>query len=218
MKVPPVGKVFGALFPTLVHPRPVSALQPERLYAYLDALWQRRDLPGVALEVGCLYGGTSAYAYKMLARTGHTRRYICIDTFGGFVKEHFDRDRTHGTPERLREAFSNNSYAMVRRLLDHYGAQGVELVPGDITNMPDRDLPEKVAVCLLDVDLDIPTYEGLRRIAPRLVPGGIVLVDDCPESTDWVGARIGYRRFMEERGEEPKYFMGMGIFEKPREA
>ena len=100
---------------------------------------------------------------------------------------------------------------MVRRLLDHWGAPEVELVQADIATMASDRLPEQIAVCLIDVDLEIPVYEALDRIVPRLVRGGIVLVDDCPEETTWLGARAGYSRFMAETGRDEGYLMGMGL-------
>lgn len=72
-------------------------------------------------------------------------------------------------------------------------------------------LPESVAVSLIDVDLEIPTYIGLARIAKRLAPDGIVLVDDCDQGNEFRGARAGYRRFAAEHGYAEEYFMGMGI-------
>ena len=200
--------------PTLLYPSPQSSLQPERLYAYLDALWARRHLEGSVVEVGCWLGGTSAIAAKMLRRVGADRTYVCVDTFSGFEPGQFahDRDR-HGVPSDSGGMFSTSSRDMVRRLLDHYGCPEVQLVEGDICTLPEHRLPQSVSVCLLDVDLELPIYEGLRRVVPRLVDGGIVLVDDCPESTTWAGARAGYRRFVADRGLPERYFMGLGLVE-----
>jgi hypothetical protein len=46
--------------------------------------------------------------------------------------------------------------------------------------VPDDLLPERVSVCLVDVDLEIPVYESLRRTFGRLAPGG---------SFSWMTAR-----------------------------
>jgi O-methyltransferase len=197
--------------PTVVYPKPVSGLQPQRLYAYLDALWQRRDVDGAIVEVGCWMGGTAAIAYQMLVRTGHTKRYMCVDTFGGFVPEQFDRDVEHGTPRSSRRIFSDSSRETVSKLLRHWDCSEVELVQADIAELDAEALPERIAVALIDVDLDIPVYEGLRRVVPRLAPGGIALVDDCPPSHSWAGARKGYERFAAEAGLGEEYFMDMGI-------
>ena len=204
-----------SIFPTRVWPHPVIGLQPERLYRYMDALWQRRDLPGAILEVGCHRGGTAATAFGMLKRTGHAKRYVCVDTFSGFVEAHFDRDEEHGTPKSSRRFFNDNSRDVVGRLLRHYGCSEIELICGDITTLDDALLPDEISVCLLDVDLDIPTYEGLQRIYPRLVDGGMILVDDCPEQTTWAGARVAYQRFVDEMDLPPRFDLGLGIVERP---
>lgn len=201
--------------PDLVYRGPVIELDPERLYAYLDALWQRRELDGTVLEVGCWVGGTSAVASRMLRRTGHPKRYVCVDTFSGFVPSQLENDVRHGTPREYERFFRENSVETVRQLVDRWGAPEVELVQGDIATIDAETLPERIAVCLLDVDLEIPIYEGLKRIVPRLAPGGIVLVDDCDDETTWAGARVGYRRYVEEQGLPARNFLGLGIVEAP---
>lgn len=199
------------LAPTLRYPNPLSVLEPERLYFYLDALWQRRGLDGCVLEVGCWRGGTAAIVDRFLRNTGNNRRYVCIDTFGGFVAEQFDADLMNGTPSSARDAFQANPKAVVRKLLDHWGAPSVELVQGDIVRMPDKDIPVDIAVCLLDVDLEVPIYEGLKRIVPKLVPGGVILVDDCSEVTSWRGARVGYAKYCADTGLPEQYSFGLGV-------
>ncbi len=199
--------------PTQLYRRPVSSLRPERLYAYLDALWKRRSIDGAIVEVGCYLGGTAAIAWQMLSRTGFEKRYVCVDTFGGFVGSHFERDVELGTPEGCRGLFADNSLEMVRRLLRHYGCERVELIQADVTRLSPERLPEKISVGLIDVDLEVPVYEALRRVVPRLAPGGVVLVDDCGPGDDYAGARAGYSRFAGERDLPEKYFMGMGVID-----
>jgi O-methyltransferase len=99
-------------------------------------------------------------------------------------------------------------------LLDHWGAPEVELLQADIASLSGDQLPEHIAVCLVDVDLEIPVYESLRRAYPRLESGGLVLVDDCPDSTSWIGARLGYSRFIREIGAVEQYRMGMGLLSR----
>jgi O-methyltransferase len=197
--------------PTLLYRRPVSLLAPERFYAYLDALWQRRELEGAVVEVGAWLGGTATLAYRMLRNTGFAKRYVCVDTFGGFVPEQFERDLEHGTASNRNRDFAANSRETVERLLRSYGVGEIELVEGDIARIADERLPERVSVGLVDVDLEVPVYEGLRRLQPRLVAGGVLLVDDCPEGYNWPGARVGYKRFVDDRGLDEEYFMGMGL-------
>lgn len=193
--------------------KPEAVLQPERLYQYLDALWQRRELPGAAVEIGCYRGGTSLMASRFLRRSGFPRRYIAYDTFGGFVDDQFHADVKHGTPASYRRHFTDNSIEIVRRSLDRYDGKEIELVQGDIATLPDASLPEQIAVALVDVDLDIPVHRALERIVPRVVKGGIVMVDDCPENYSWAGARVGYKRFVDAMQLPERYSLGLGIIE-----
>jgi len=199
---------------TKLYPRPVTTLAPERLYAYLDALWRCRELDGAVVEIGTWLGGSAALGCRMLRRTGFAKRYVCVDTFEGFVPEHFERDVEHGTAPNRANDFAANSQELVSRLLEHWGAPEVELVRGDITTIDDGLLPDKVAVALVDVDLELPISESLRHLYPRLLPGGTILVDDCSDTEDWRGPRIAYQRFVSEHGLPERYFMGMGVVEK----
>ncbi len=193
--------------------KPEAVLQPERLYQYLDALWQRRELPGAAVEIGCYRGGTSLMATRFLRRSGFPRRYIAYDTFGGFVSDQFQEDVKLGTPASFRRHFADNSLALVRRSLDRYDGKEIELVQGDIATLPDSALPDQIAVALVDVDLDVPVHRALERILPRMVKGGIVFVDDCPENYAWAGARVGYKRYVDSMNLPERYSMGLGIIE-----
>jgi O-methyltransferase len=203
------------LAPTLILPKPFFALQPERLYYYLDALWQRREIDGCVVEVGCWLGGTAATAHQFLVQTSGSRRYVCIDTFGGFVPEQFAADLVNGTPPGERKTFQTNSKAMVRKLLDYWDASSVELVQGDIVTVPDAAIPSDIVVCLLDVDLELPIYEGLKRTAPKLVSGGIILVDDCPDNHTFAGARVGYAKYCAEVAIPEEYIFGFGVVRAP---
>jgi O-methyltransferase len=199
----------------------VSALGPERLYVYLDMIWQRRDVEGAVVEVGCWLGGTAAMARQFLRNSGIEKRYVCIDTFTGFVPEQLAAEG-----QRLddrRPTFTGASLETVRRLLRHYGCEDVELVAGDIVTLDEELLPPSISVALVDVDLELPVYEALRRVWPRLAPGGVILVDDCPDDPAserayrfrFPGAKRAYGRFVSEIGRDPGYRLGMGIVTRP---
>jgi O-methyltransferase len=199
---------------------PVQNLNPERYAIFLRALAQRRETPGAIVEVGCFRGKTAVDAYRSLRDWGAERRYLCIDTFSGFVDEQFDQDRELGTNPSFDGQFSFNSRSSVERMFKRLGYDQIEVVEGDIVEMPDSSLPEQISVCLMDVDLAVPIHEGLKKLHPRMAPGGIILVDDCEEEgeTDWAGARVGYRRFVEKAGLPERYDGGFGIVETPADS
>ncbi|MEZ5117813.1 MAG: class I SAM-dependent methyltransferase [Candidatus Nanopelagicales bacterium] len=200
-----------ALAPLIFRYPPIG-LRPERLYLWADTLLKARLVPGAVVEIGCAAGGTAAWSSRFLEAAGIDRRYVCIDTFGGFVESQFDTDQGLGTPASQRTQFSANSMGLVRQVLKQHGAERVELVRGDITAVDPGQLPQQIAAVLLDVDLSEPIEKGLELVWPLLADGGVVLVDDCDDS-DWQ-ASVGYTRFMESQGMDPEFRFGMGIARK----
>lgn len=192
----------------LRYPQPSPMLNVERLYLYLDALHKTREVPGAAVEVGCFQGATAAFAYRFLSGIGITRRYLCIDTFGGFPKDQFATDAALGTESFLEPAFSANSQKLVRKLLDMWGCEKIELFKSDIVQLPPECLPEKIAIALIDVDIAEPTKAALEKIMPRMAAGGMILIDDC-DMAGFKGARLA----TEKIAPQATYRYGMGIIQ-----
>jgi O-methyltransferase len=93
------------------------------------------------------------------------------------------------------------------------GVPEVQLVAGDITQVDDARLSKSYSAILLDIDLADPTYTALKRFWPRLMQGGIIYVDDCPEGYNWK-ARIGYEKVCVEFELQPHYEYGLGVLYK----
>lgn len=197
---------------------PPPGMTPDNVYAYLDALYQCRDIDGPVVELGCSRGGTAVLACRLLSRLGCTKDYYCIDTFDGFVRDQLETDHDLGLTERHNRLFRDNSRRRVARTLARCGIRdNVHLVQGDICAMDADELPEGISVALVDVDLREPVFEGLTKLYPRLAHGGVIVVDDCKEGTSWVGADVGYRDFIAEQHLEPRYFQGFGVVESNHE-
>jgi O-methyltransferase len=197
----------------LIYRFPPVMMSPNSLYVWFDILANTRELEGDVVEVGCYLGGTAALSARMLKNIESDRDYIVIDTFDGFVEDQFDKEVEVGGADFLRHEFSSNSEALTRWVLDKHGGETVRMIKGDIASLPEDRLPDKISACLLDVDLVDPIYAALSRVYPRLTPGGMVAVDDCDEHT-YYKARLGYEKFMKEKGFPIEYKFGMGIVRK----
>ncbi|MEU1567006.1 class I SAM-dependent methyltransferase [Streptomyces mirabilis] len=198
----------------LVYRHPPIGLQPQRLHVWTDALIRTVDVPGAVLEIGCAAGGTAAWSDRLLREIGALKRYICIDTFGGFVPEQFAADEARGTPKRYRHTFAANSPSLVRRTVTGLGSPDIELIVGDIAKLSPDYLPSKVSACLIDVDLADPVAAALDRVYPLLAPGGTIVVDDCEGRSEGWRARDAYRGFVGSRDLPEVYRFGMGLIDK----
>jgi O-methyltransferase len=197
----------------LIYRYPPSGIQPERLMYYLKAIIETASTPGPIVEVGSHLCGTSVIAYKMMRNLGINKPYICVDTFRGFVPDHFNSDASHGTPEKLRFLFADSSKRLVRRLLRMHKSESIQLLERDCTRIVPADFPDGISLCLLDVDLSDAVYKGLRCIWPLINPGGRILVDDCPPNATW-RALDGLTAFCDEIGAPLLNPYGMGVIEK----
>jgi O-methyltransferase len=209
-------RLKGAL--TLILPHPIPEIAPEHLYLYLDALSRTRELTGAVVEVGCFQCGTSAWAVRMLRALGVSREYVCVDTFGGFVGSQFAHDVERGTTSSLEHGFTFNSPRLVKRFLARWGVPEIKLLEADVVALAPDALPKSVAVALIDVDLEEPTYAALEKIYPRLVAGGAIVVDDCSmdPTNPYRGARVGFQRFVQAHQLPERYIFGMGVIDKAR--
>ena len=194
----------------LIYRYPPFVLAPERLYLLMHHLIETKDIHGAIVEIGCNLGGTAVIARRMLDGLRVPKRYVCIDTFDGFVGTQFATDVALGTPTRDQNLFSGNSKALVSQILYQHHCGDVELVQGDIVTVADEALPTPVSLVLLDVDLTEPTFVALERFWPRMSSGGVILVDDCAANSTWK-AGIGYDRFCRRHDLQPEYLYGMGI-------
>ena len=197
------------LAPILYRHYPIG-LSPARFHLWLDCLRKTNGVDGTVMEIGVSAGGTAAFSRNYLRELGDDRPYLCVDTFSGFVKEQFDKDVSLGNTKRSMRSFSANSIDLVRRVLDLHQATDVRLVKADISKMPLSEMPASVSACLLDVDLAVPVYDGLKLVWPRLARGGIIMVDDCQEGDGWQ-ALVGVRQFAAEFGVQPQLQHGAAL-------
>lgn len=164
-----------------------------------------------------------------MAESGFKKRYTCVDTFDGFTDDDLshefrDRKNEHRWIENL---FEDNDVAWFRESLASRSITDVNIIMGDIAKVSNDQLPEKIAFCLIDVDLYQPVAAALRKIYPRLSEGGVIIVDDCwtkdrhlfvervGEAYD--GAMQAYREFIAELGHpEELVETKLAVVRKPR--
>jgi len=206
-----------AFAPLIYRHRPIG-LSAGKLYLYLDAIYRSNQLPGDVVEMGCNVCGTAALGRQMLERLGSPRGYLCVDTFAGFVPEQHDADVKRGNSGERSNAFAANDIELARKVLTYHRASDVRLLQADVCKLTPDQLPARVSVCLLDVDLYEPTMAGLELVYPRMDPGGFILIDDCdPASPTW-RAGVAVLDFGKKHGIESRLEFGMRVIEIPARA
>lgn len=180
---------------------PYTMTSPERGWALWEAVRyvQERQLPGVWVECGVWRGGSSllaALAHRCFAPGAVARGsggnpdrdYYLYDTFTGMT-EPGEEDRIAWTGEAVRSRWARTpgwwaaDQASVARLMEETGQippEHLRIIPGDVLETLEaaENLPDRIAVLRLDTDWYASTKRELEILYPRLVPGGVLIIDD----------------------------------------
>jgi hypothetical protein len=192
---------------------------PAQLWELCQSAASVKPLGGAYVELGCAWGAFTVYLNRHLIGWGPPPpgyRYICIDTFSGFTDTDIAGERDRGMAFSFDDFDFNSKRLFEEAMRWNHLAEVVEVVQADAVTFDYGSLPP-VAFALVDVDLHVPVLAGLRGLWPRMLPGGIVVVDDCnPDHPKWNGAYQAYVEFCAEVGLEPDLRLGQfGFLERP---
>jgi hypothetical protein len=196
---------------TRVRDEHLTYLKPDNLrdLARVVADLERDKLPGVLLEAGTALGGS---AIVIAAAKSPARPLKVYDVFG-MIPPPGERDgqdvhdryaaiaggRAKGvggeTYYGYRDDLREEVAASFARLGVPTGEHDVELIAGLFEDTITLDEP--VALAHLDGDWYESTMTCLARIAPLLVPGGRIVLDDYDK---WSGCRAAVDEFFSGRG------------------
>ncbi len=151
------------------------------------------DVPGDLVETGVWRGGASILMRGVLAAHGDTTRTVWVaDSFAGLPPpdaEHYPADagdQHHEVP------FLAVPLAQVRANFAKYDLldDQVRFLPGWFRDTLPAAPIERLAVLRLDGDMYESTWDALTALAPKVSPGGFVIVDDyhavpgCKQAVD----------------------------------
>ena len=174
--------------------------------AYLE----RHAISGAIVECGVWRGGSMLAVVEMLLRLGSTDRHLYLfDTYTGMPAPG-DRDVHIWNGQDARtlidrkigraRIWESASLADVRSAFERlaYPADRLHFVPGQVEDTIPHQAPERIALLRLDTDWHVSTQHEFRHLYHRLVPGGILIVDDYGS---WQGSKEATDEFLDETGE-----------------
>lgn len=171
---------------------------PAQLAFLVSCLDDTRKVDGPIVEVGCALGKTTVYLDRHLTDVGDERRYLCVDTFSGFVPDDVEFEASKRNKTRsLLDGFSVNQKSWFDLNLADNHITRVSTFESDIKRFDLSSHAPRISFCLLDVDLYQPIKVGLEKIVPLLGKGGIVVVDDVKPNNTFDGAYQAYVEYVE---------------------
>lgn len=180
---------------------PYTMTSPERIYALTQAVryLAANDIPGAFVECGVWRGGSSmAAALTLLALGRRDRDLFLFDTFEGMpapteADVTFDGEHAREEFQRTRRSADSSDWCnapleAVREALlgTGYDPARLHFVKGKVEDTIPGAAPESIALLRLDTDWYESTRHEMEHLYPRLVPGGVLIIDDYGH---WQGAR-----------------------------
>jgi Macrocin-O-methyltransferase (TylF) len=156
-----------------------------KLLAHYELYKMVENLPGAIVECGVFKGASliRLATFRELFSNAYSKKIIGFDIFGKFPETEFTKDKI------ARQKFIDSageesiSQEQLQQILIHKRLeQNLELVAGDICETIPNYLeqhPElKISLLNLDTDIYEPAVVILEHLFPRIVKGGILILDD----------------------------------------
>lgn len=191
--------------------KPFTMTSPERLNAFILATRHvvRHNIPGDIVECGVWRGGSMQACAKTLLSLGETDRDLHLfDTFEGMPPPTAEDLRRDGkSAEDLLAAQGKDRPIWAIASLEDvqagfeqvpYPGERVHYVQGMVEDTVPQQAPERISILRLDTDWYASTKHELEYLYPRLVSGGVLLIDDYGY---WQGSRQAVDEFLEKTGE-----------------
>jgi hypothetical protein len=211
--VPAVPKDYDSeAIRTIQAVKPWTMTSPEKLNALILAVRHvvKHKIPGDIVECGVWRGGSMQATARTLLEAGDTSRHLYLfDTFEGMPPP-TEEDRRHDgqSAAELLAANAKTSGVWAVASLDDvkegmsqvpYPPEQVHYVPGLVEQTVPDQAPEQISILRLDTDWYASTKHELETLYPRLVSGGVLLIDDYGW---WQGARKAVDEYLEATGEQ----------------
>jgi hypothetical protein len=181
--------------------QPYTMTTPDTVTVLADAVRYvlRENVRGAVVECGVWRGGSMMAAAKTLLDAGRDDIDIYLyDTFDGMTNptDHDIHRSGRAASEMLRTDLERDSSRLwaraqledVRHAMSivRYPEQRLHYVQGPVEETIPAQAPDQIALLRLDTDWYASTRHELEHLYPRLLPGGVLIVDDYGW---WLGAR-----------------------------
>jgi hypothetical protein len=156
-----------------------------KLLAHYTLFQRTLGLAGAIVECGVFKGASLARfaAFRELFGGADSKKIIAFDTFGRFPETEHDADRQLRANFVAAAGEESISPEQLLHVLQHKNCdRNVELVAGDIREtVPayvERHPELRISLLNLDTDVYEPAVTILEHLYPRLVSGGVLMLDD----------------------------------------
>jgi Macrocin-O-methyltransferase (TylF) len=156
-----------------------------KFIAHYELFKMINELPGAIVECGVFKGASLLRfaGFRDLFGSNFSRKIIGFDIFGDFPPTEYEDDQKYRTNFVNAAGSESISVEQLELLLKQKNIEkNVQLVKGDITKTVPQYVAEnphlKISLLNLDTDIYEPAVAILEHFYPKMVKGGVLLLDD----------------------------------------
>lgn len=193
--------------------RPYTMTSPERIYGLINAIRYvtANRLSGDIVECGVWRGGSMMAAAKTLLSLNSTERHLHLfDTFAGMTPP-TDKDGSRFAQKDPSETFAEMQnpdgtnqwcYASLEEVQSNllstgYPKERLHFIKGPVEKTIPGHAPGQISLLRLDTDFYDSSKHEMVHLFPRLVSGGVLLLDDYGH---WEGQRQAVDEYLAQQG------------------
>lgn len=183
-----------------------TLLEHNRLLTLFHSVRNTQNLSGAVAEIGSYKGGSAKFIARTFAHFGFKPPIHVFDTFTGHPDQLIETlDGEHTTPG----LFSDTDAESVRSYLSDF--ENIQIHVGTIEERCSAVADEQFALVHIDVDIYSATVTCLNFFSPRIVGGGIFVIDDYGFST-CIGVKQAIDYFLTVNHEYTGWYLHTGQF------
>ncbi|QAA81373.1 macrocin O-methyltransferase [Aequorivita sp. H23M31] len=184
----------------------------ERIKVLLEAVdyIDKNKIPGDYVECGVWKGGSSLAVAMKLEEIGNLNKNIWLfDTFEGMseptefdedLKGRLAKDRLAKEDKELSWVWAYSGLDEVKKTMQrcNYPKSKIKFIKGKVEEtLLSKNIPDRISILRLDTDWYESTKMELEILFPRVVEGGIIIIDDYGH---WKGSKKAVDEYLSQIG------------------
>lgn len=157
-----------------------------------QALKATKNLSGDYVEIGTYKGDSARATLHYMKEANIQRNSYFLDTYEGFSYE----EAKKSNDALWQNSHTDTSMEQVREYLKDY-PEAILKKANIITDEFPKEI-KRIAVCNIDVDMYDAIYAALNKVKDLIVPGGIIISEDCGHSPALIGGQKAVFEFIAE--------------------
>jgi hypothetical protein len=187
---------------------PYTMTSQERIFGLIEAVkyLEKNKIEGNIVECGVWKGGSMLAVAEMLLKINNDKRELYLyDTFEGMSEPtkadiSFDDQKAENLLNKYKKdnpvwAYSTMETVKKTMSLSVYPKSHIHYIKGKVEDTIPSSIPGRIALLRLDTDWYESTKHELIHLFPKLVRGGVLIIDDYGF---WKGARKAVDEYIEE--------------------